>query len=151
MKRKAGSQGSQGSQDVVVLTPHPILPLILSPSGGVLLGGTAAGGEHTDAAQDGEQGGAPAQVEGRTQFIPGRVEEVSASSEELSHPRSPRAGLLTHLVPAYRGSKKLVVMFTAYHEIATIPQAPGEKVAGSSPKCPSHAINPPHPAQAREL
>lgn len=149
MKRKAGSQGSQ---DVVVLTPHPILlPLILSPGGWVFLGGTAAGGEHTDAAQDGEQGGAPAQVESRTQFIPGRVEEVSASSEELSHPLSPRAGFLTYLVPAYRGSKKLVVMLTAYHEIATIPQAPGEKATGSSPKCPSHATNPPHPPQASEL
>lgn len=122
-----------------------LLPLIPSPGGWVLLGGTAAGGEHTDATQDGEQGGAPAQVEGRTQFIPGRMEEVSASSEELSYPLSPRAGFLTYLVPAYRGLKKSVVMLMAYHEIATIPQAPGEKVGGSSPKCPSHATNPPHP------
>lgn len=76
---------------------------------------------------------------------------MSASPEELSYPLSPRAGLLTYLVPAYRGLKKSEVMLTAYHEIATIPQDPGEKVGGSSPKCPSDATDPPHAPQASEL
>lgn len=75
---------------------HTLLPLIPSPGGWLLLGGTAAGGEDTDATQDGEQGGAPAQVEGGTQFIPGEVEEVSANPEELElRPTQGRGSSLT--------------------------------------------------------
>lgn len=146
-----GRQGHRGHR-MLWSSLHALLPLIPSPGGWVLLGVTAAGGEDTDTAQDGEQRGAPAQVEGRAQFIPGGVEEVSASPArgawvEAHHP----PGQVPYLVPAYRGLKKSVVMLTAYHEIATIPQAPGEKVRGSRPKCPLIATNPSHAPQARAM
>lgn len=77
-----GRQGHRWSQHIGVLNPglHPFVP---SPGDWVFLGGTAAGGKETDATQNGEQGGTPAQVEGGTQLIPGGVEEVRASPEGL--------------------------------------------------------------------
>lgn len=41
------------------------------PGGRVRVGSAAAAGAETEAAQDGEQGGAPAQVEGGAQLVPG--------------------------------------------------------------------------------
>lgn len=63
-----GRQGHRWSRHVVVLPPSSSLSL---PGGWFLLRGTAAGGKETNAAQNREQGGTPAQVESRAQLVPG--------------------------------------------------------------------------------
>ena len=101
------------------------------PGAVVLVPRAAAVGEEADATQDGEQGGAPAQVEGGAQLVPGDKDDEQVvlargrgGGQRPTH-YSRGWGSHTHLVPGYKGSKKSWVMLKAYQEMATIPQTPG--------------------------
>lgn len=114
-----------GSEGGAALAPHFALAACPHlPGGGVPVPRAAAVGEEADAAQDGKQAGAPAQVEGRAQLVPGDEDGEQVALARESH-RDPPAVPHTHLVPAYKGSKKSLVMLKAYQETATIPQIPG--------------------------
>lgn len=117
--REPGSEGGAALAPRFALAACPHLP-----GGGVPVPRAAAVGEEADAAQDGKQAGAPAQVEGRAQLVPGDEDGEQVALARESH-RDPPAVPHTHLVPAYKGSKKSLVMLKAYQETATIPQIPG--------------------------
>lgn len=119
-----GRGWSEGGATLAVSPPptaaaHP--PLL---GGLVLFGSTAAAGAEADTAQDGQQGGAPAQVERRAQLIPGDKTTQGVLAPGHGQVPPPGWGSHTHLVPGYKGSKKSRVMLEAYQVMATIPQQP---------------------------